>query len=140
MRVAFTHGYEQVTHALWANHFQQTAVAQLQTSVLMSFEGVLDRRSGRAICSRIRGLLELCVEPIFIDLSGVKAVDYDGARHLTEMLEYADEVGGSVAILDTSDAIEAYVRAQQVPSPNGNPLNHSRASSADQEGINHGHG
>ena len=102
-------GIRAMTRVAWIGTSQEAAVAPLRTTVLLSCEGVLDGRSGQAICSRVLDLFELSVEPILIDLSGVEAVDDDGVRYLTQMLHCADILGGVVAVLDTSEAIEDYV-------------------------------
>ena len=92
-----------------------TAVAppltnHVQTTVLMSFDGALDSQTGRAMRSHVRDLLDLGIRSIFLDLSGVDTVDATGVCHLIEALDYANALGGGVAVLKESDALAAYLR------------------------------
>jgi anti-anti-sigma regulatory factor len=91
---------------------RRTAVSTIhaQTAVLISFDGVLDGQTGRSVSSQVRDLLDLGIRNIFLDLSGVDRVDTKGVQHLIEMLNYADALGGGVALLDGSDVLDAYLR------------------------------
>src|ERR1700733_7149537 len=74
------------------NHVQPTG--------LMSFDGALDSQTGRATRSHVRDLLDLGIRSIFLDLSGVDTVDATGVCHLIEALDYANALGGGVAVLE----------------------------------------
>jgi anti-anti-sigma regulatory factor len=81
----------------------------VQTTVLISFEGALDTMVGSSMASQVRGLLDLGIRSIFLDLSGVDGVDAPGVHHLIETLDYANALGGGVAVLETSEALDAYL-------------------------------
>lgn len=76
----------------------------------MSFGGALDNQTGRVMLSYVRDLLDLGIRSIFLDLSGVDAVDATGVCRLSETLDYANALGGGVAVLEESDALAAYLR------------------------------
>jgi anti-anti-sigma factor len=82
----------------------------VQTTVLMSFDGALDSKTGRSLRSHVRELLDLGIRSIFLDLSGVDGIDAGGACHLIETLDHANALGGGVAVVEASDALAAYFR------------------------------
>jgi|HubBroStandDraft_1064217.scaffolds.fasta_scaffold390932_1 anti-anti-sigma regulatory factor len=81
----------------------------VQTTVLISFDGPLDRNTGSSMTSQVRGLLDFGIRSIFLDLSGVDGVDATGVQHLIETLDYANGLGGGVIVLETSDVLTAYL-------------------------------
>jgi len=85
------------------------SINNVQTTVLISFEGALDTMVGSSMASQVRGLLDLGIRSIFLDLSGVDGVDAPGVHHLIETLDYANALGGGVAVLETSEALDAYL-------------------------------
>jgi anti-anti-sigma factor len=95
-------GYEPPRTAVLTN--------QVQTTVLMAFDGALDSQTGRSMRTHVHELLGLGIRSIFLDLSGVDGVDATGVRHLIETLDYANALGGGVAVLEASDALAAYLR------------------------------
>jgi anti-anti-sigma regulatory factor len=86
-----------------------TSINNVQTTVLMSFDGTLDSQTGGCMASQVRSLLDFGIRSIFLDLSGVDGVDAPGLHHLIETLDYANALGGGVAVLETSDAFDAYL-------------------------------
>jgi anti-anti-sigma regulatory factor len=86
-----------------------TPITNVQTTVLMSFDGTLDRKIGSSMASQVRGLLDLGIRSIFLDLSGVDAVEVSGVQHLVETLDYANALGGGVAVLKGSEALAPYL-------------------------------
>jgi ABC-type transporter Mla MlaB component len=45
-----------------------------------------------------------------LETAGVEAVDATGVDHLIEMLDYANALGGGVAVLEASDSLATYLR------------------------------
>jgi anti-anti-sigma regulatory factor len=84
-----------------------TPINDVQTTVLISFDGALDKKVGSSMASQVRGLLDLGIRSIFLDLSGVDDVDVTGVQLLVDTLNYANALGGGVAVLAGGDALAA---------------------------------
>jgi anti-anti-sigma regulatory factor len=84
-------------------------VAQVQTMVLISFDGVLDGQSGKAMRASVQSLLDLGIRSIFLDLWAIDRVEASGVFHLAETLKFADARGGGVTLLESSVAVTSYL-------------------------------
>jgi len=117
--------------------------ADMQTSVLISMTGSLDRVSGTEMLHQVGGLLSLGLGTIFVDLSGVLVLDGSGLGCLLRAMDDANACGGGVALLDASDAVKEVLRqrdeVRRTPAPRGDgptgtrpehPVHHRRALGA----------
>jgi anti-anti-sigma factor len=77
----------------------------LESSVLISLVGMLDAVSGDELQRQVESLGAIGITNIFLDLSGVCAMDAGGVTRLGTALRGAEDRGGSLALLDSSTAV-----------------------------------
>jgi anti-anti-sigma regulatory factor len=77
--------------------------------VLISFDGVLDGETGKAMRASVQSLLDLGIRSIFLDLSAIDRVEAGGVFQLVETLNFADACGGGVSLLESSVAVTSYL-------------------------------
>ncbi len=91
----------------------------IRTSVLVSVSGTLGRENGRELERQARGLAELGVTGVVVDLSAVQAIDAAGVAALIATTAPVAAGGGGAFVLDLSPEVEKALRPPSRSGPGG---------------------